>query len=135
MNRKLTYTGCVATLIGTLWTSELLGQSFSVDVGAVPPADDILSLGPAVVFAGAGAGVEVDAFSYHGGIFAPDGVNFSVAPGSAGAAGSAVATQVGIAVGEQVLTYPHHEKDKDGLRVNSRCPDFAKLAPLSLPCY
>ncbi len=104
------------TLALTSATGQVAAQSFSIDIpspGITPPVpgDAILGPGPVVasppppptialpapiLVAGAGAGLEVDAFSYdvHS-VFAPDGANFGVGPGSAGVAGSAVMAESG----------------------------------------
>lgn len=106
MNRKRIFLGSASALIIPLCASALLAQSFSVDAPTGLPPDDIFGPGPGVpvlIFPGGGAPpVEVDAFSYHTGVFVPDGVNFSVERGSVGAAASAVAAQFAIGAGEQV---------------------------------
>ena len=105
MRNKAISSGLATTLILTLWAGALLAQSFSVDLPSpgITPADgdSIFVPGgiivsppppppiapPPTLVAGSAAGIEVDAFSFHGPVYVPDGAILSVTPGSVGAAG------------------------------------------------
>jgi hypothetical protein len=101
MNRRVVTLGFGFALAHALWAQGLSAQTFSI-TGVAGPPNVIFAPGLAALYPPGPPFVEVDEFEFMSPVFAPDGVLFSVSPGSMGLPGSAVAAQFAMAPGEQI---------------------------------